>query len=272
MSANGDRERQRFASGANLRRRQRLLPTLLARLAVVAHGTQQTQRPLGKANRGAELHQRLVEIAGPRTLDERVGELPQRGFAGAISRGAFDGVKPREDPGHVSIDQRSLLAKGDRRDGSGGVATEAGQGAQPVHRLRQQAAMLRHDHLRRAVQIARTRVVAEPSPQAEHFGQRRACERVHRGKALEKAPVVGNHGADLRLLQHHLGDPDRVGILRRAPRQLALMPIEPADQSRAQRLHRLGGISAGATGGGVAGVAAPPGRPGKIPVSGGQLA
>jgi len=34
-------------------------------------------------------------------------------------------VEPREDAQHVAVDRRDALAEGDRRDGSGGVGTDA---------------------------------------------------------------------------------------------------------------------------------------------------
>ena len=74
------------------------------------------------------------------------------------------------------------------------------------------------DHLRAAVKIARAAVVAEPAPELHHAFERRG------GKRLEEALVIGNDGAHLGLLQHHLGQPDPIGVTVVLPGQI--MPAE----------------------------------------------
>src|SRR5581483_10223978 len=58
-------------------------------------------------------------------------------------------------------------------------------------------------------------------------------ERDEIGKASQEALVVRNHGADLRLLQHDLGQPDAIRIARVLPGQvLAPMHSLPGDHLR----------------------------------------
>ena len=120
---------------------------------------------------------------------------------------------PREHARDVAIDQRRVLAERQRGHRGGGVRSESGKRAQLRRRPWQRAAA----SLRRAVEIARARVVPEPAPEREHVVERRGRQRAQRGKAAEEAPVVGDHHLDARLLQHHLADPDAVRVARLLP-------------------------------------------------------
>ena len=74
---------------------------------------------------------------------------------------------------------------------------------------------------RRAVQAERAPVVAEPLPLADHLRRRRR-PRAPRASASARASEPARDDAlDLRLLQHHLADEDRVRIARPAPGQIA---------------------------------------------------
>ena len=86
--------------------------------------------------------------------------------------------------------------------------------------------------LRRALQVARARVIAQAAPQPQHLVLRRAGERGDIGEALEKALVIGNHRGDLGLLQHDFRDPDAIGVARALPGQVvaAVAPM-PGEQA-----------------------------------------
>ena len=64
-----------------------------------------------------------------------------------------------------------------REDRAGRRAADAGQRVQRVEVRRQLAAVLGDDDARRAPEIARARVVAEPGPEREHVVERRRRER-----------------------------------------------------------------------------------------------
>ena len=56
------------------------------------------------------------------------------------------------------------------------------------------------------------------------------------GKTLKEARVIAQHGRDLGLLQHDLGQPDPVGIARALPGQAtAAMAALPLDQAREEK-------------------------------------
>ena len=94
--------------------------------------------------------------------------------------------------------------------------------------------LFKHD-LRTAMQVARSRVVAEPRPVFEDGLDRRRGQRPDIGKALEKTLVVGNHRRHLRLLQRDLGQPDAVGIAGVLPGQVMAAALTlPADQARGE--------------------------------------
>src|SRR5687767_1710679 len=79
------------------------------------------------------------------------------------------------------------------------------------------------------LQIPRARVVTQPSPRRENVTQVGFGESLDGWKSLEKPMPVGNDRRDLCLLEHHLAHPDRVGIARSSPREVApgrFVPIE----------------------------------------------
>src|SRR5207245_2152189 len=92
------------------------------------------------------------------------------------------------------------------------------------------------DQPRRAVQVSAARVVAEPAPEPQHRFLARTGEGLHGGKALKEALVVRDDGRDLRLLEHHLREPDAVRIARALPRQVvAAMGALPVDELAGER-------------------------------------
>ena len=206
--------------------RQLVLPAGSRGLAEALDRADQTAR-LGRCtDRGAELHEALVEIAGRggrwQGRHERAGLGPQRLGAGR----RFDVVLDRRDAAEhardVAVDQRRALAERDRRDRAGGIRSDAGHRAQLGGSIGQRAAEPIAHRLGAGVQVARARVVAEAGPRREHGVERRAGERDHRRELLHPALPVRDHGRDPGLLQHDLAHPDRVGIAGPAPRQVAL--------------------------------------------------
>src|SRR4051812_44569116 len=96
--------------------------------------------------------------------------------------------------------------------------------------------MLGGDDLRATMQVACTAVVAESAPQRKDVVERRLREPEDVGKSLEKALVVAEHGGDLRLLQHDLGEPDAIRIPARLPWQrvaaVGALPLDDALRKR----------------------------------------
>lgn len=97
-----------------------------------------------------------------------------------------------------------------------------GKFAQRLDRVGQAPIELGHDLLRRAVKVARSRIITQPFPQLEHIVERRLCQRLRRRKALGESLKVWYNCNHLCLLQHRLADPDAVWVARLgSPRQVA---------------------------------------------------
>lgn len=74
-------------------------------------------------------------------------------------------------------------------------------------------------------------VVAEPLPLADHLRGGGSGESLDRRPTLEPGKVPRDHAGNLGLLEHHLGDEDRIWIVRPAPRKIvAAVSLEPAEQ------------------------------------------
>jgi len=219
----GAREHRQLALLLSLRDdRKRVLAAALGRRAEHRERTHEAAGRRRRAQRRAELHEALVEIARRVIVGERCDELagtrPQRPLPG----GRLDVVRDRVDPGEhardVAIDEWLALAVRDRRDRAGRVRPDARDATQLVRATRQLAVPLRGDHLGARLQVARARVVPEPGPRGEHVVERRDREVLHRRELRHPALPVRDHRLDARLLQHDLADPDRVRIARLAPR------------------------------------------------------
>src|SRR4029077_14373021 len=73
--------------------------------------------------------------------------------------------------------------------------------------------------LRSRVQVPAAGVVAQTAPELQHLVLRSRGQRLHGREATQEALVVRNDGAHLSLLEHHLGEPDAVGVARALPRE-----------------------------------------------------
>ena len=83
-------------------------------------------------------------------------------------------IMPREHALHVAVEDRAPLARGERGDRRGGGAAHARQRDDVVEPGWKDSAEALDDLLRGPMQVARTRVVAQPAPEREHVVQGRA--------------------------------------------------------------------------------------------------
>ena len=168
--------RARFAALA----RQRLLDPLPLRLAPLPPGAQRTGRRPRGADRGAEVEQRLGEVAGPRPgrgiRHEARGQRRQPRLRPRQRRRL--GRQPRHHPLHIAVHRHHRLVEGDRRDRRGGIGADPRQRPQALHILGE-AAACRHQP-GAGMQVAGAGVVAKPGPFLHHrrLGGRR--QRLHR--------------------------------------------------------------------------------------------
>ncbi len=131
------RAREEWELGHGLARcdhRQLGLAAFGRRDAVACERTGEAARLLGRAQRRAELHEALVEIAGCGGLGQRVHELggarPEQLAAGGGLDVELDPEHACEHPRDVAVDERHALVIGDRGDRARGVGPDAADRAQ----------------------------------------------------------------------------------------------------------------------------------------------
>lgn len=226
---------------ARLRARQFGLATRRASSAAPRERTRVAARALRRANGRAELHHRLVPLAGAGFGDQAAGERPELAFEQLRTERRVEFEKSREHPRDVAVDQRLGRIERDRQDGAGGVRTDAGQLAHERGLAWELAAVTLDQRLCRRVKVSRATVVPEPAPRPENVVLARGRERASVRKTRDEAPPVLDHRLDARLLEHRFADPDRVRIARATPRQVAMRDGVPRDELAPQRADLGGG-------------------------------
>ena len=63
-------------------------------------------------------------------------------------------------------------------------------------------------------------VIAQARPGADGLGDRRGGQIGQRRELFQEGAILRQHALDLRLLEHHLGDEDGVGVAGLAPGQM----------------------------------------------------
>jgi hypothetical protein len=191
----GPREQRQLVLGLTRRDDRQLVLAPAARgLALRGERAGEARRFGRRAQRRAELHQALIEIAGRGIGGERrhqlAGARPQRALPG----GGLDVVVDREHAGEhardVAVDERRAFAERDRRDRARGVPPDAGHLAELGRPARQRTAPALRDRLRTGVQVARARVT-EAGPRGEHVVERRIGERARGRKPRHQRSQYG---------------------------------------------------------------------------------
>ena len=140
-------------------------------------------------------------------------------------------ARPFLDAAHVRVHRQDFTAERKVLDRRRGVRPNAGKLPQIFRPA------LGSDLLCCAMQIQAAAVVAEPLPFPDDVRRRRGRECCHCRPPLQPSEVTRDHALDLRLLQHHFRDEDRVRVVRPPPRQVASVLGEPGEQGG---LHRPG--------------------------------
>ncbi|MNV62971.1 hypothetical protein D3C71_1555430 [compost metagenome] len=121
---------------------------------------------------------------------------------GGIAR---DAEVAREHAFHIAVQDGRALAIGERGNGRGGGAADAGQRGDGLGRGRKASVPVARNLLRATVQVPGAGVIAQAGPVRHHvfLGGRR--QRRHVREALQEAVVIGDDSGHLSLLQHDLG-------------------------------------------------------------------
>ena len=216
-------------------RQHRGIAPVIAQTQMLQRTVAAQRRAVRQADCGAQLHERLIEVARP-VLRQKRGKLPAHT---ALVFGIRDGceliVQPRGDAQHVAVHRRNRQAKGDRSDRAGGVFADAGQREQLIVIGRQFPAVFRADLDRSAVQIAHPGIVAQPLPELHIHALVRRSKRRNIRQRLHPAVKIAAHSLDARLLQHDLAHPHAVRRGPAAPRQIAVALIIPCEQRGSKR-------------------------------------
>ena len=135
------------------------------------------------------------------------------------------------DAVHVGVDRQDVSPEREVPDRRRRVRPDAGELGEIVRPA------LGRDLLRGTMEIQAAAVVAEPLPLPDDVRRRSSGERCDCRPPLQPGEITRDHALDLRLLQHHLRDEDRVRVLRPPPWQVASVLCKPGEQGG---LHRPG--------------------------------
>src|SRR4030095_1354966 len=183
--------------------------------ACVSHaiGLQRTDlaaRLLRTADRRAQVHHCLDEVAGPISRYYRFGEVPD--FAPELVKGMFqaiiDTAVASQNPRDVGIDRGNLLSEGNRGDRGRSIVSDARQSPKLVGRSGEGAPPRNLSSA--GNQIAGPRVVTKPRPFREALLVARSGKCLDMWPARDKTLEPRNHGCDRRLLEHDLAQPDAI--------------------------------------------------------------
>ena len=193
-----------------------------------AQGTQQAARIARGADRRAEVHHGLREIA--RALGRRDPRRRRTDRGPAARQRLGNREQPRHHPLDIGVDHHRAPPEGDRGDGGGGVIAHPRQAAQARLGIGKRAQF--RDRFGAGDQIARAGIVAEPRPGAHHLALVRRRQRRHARPAFGELREVRRDRRSGGLLEHHLGQPHAVwlgsgGARRRAPWQCARRAVVP---------------------------------------------
>ena len=171
-----------------------------------------------RADRRPQIHHRLRIITRAQIRRQAGGLCLQLGL-GSRQR-SRDFKQSRHDAFHIAIHHHFGAVKGNGGNGGGGVGADARQRDQTGMGIGKRAIMRFANRPRAFQQVAGTGVIAKPRPFAHHitiFGRRQRLNSWPAGNKAVKVPCYGPNGG---LLQHHFGQPHRIGV-----RALPRLPI-----------------------------------------------
>lgn len=129
-------------------------------------------------------------------------ECPQFFFNPECTRPALDRMEARQHTLYVAVQYGVARVMCKRKYRSRSGTTDAGQLHEQADVARQFAVMALTYNACGTLEVARACVVAQTRPQVQHLVERGGRKRGRIRKALHEAQIIGDDGADLRLLQH----------------------------------------------------------------------
>jgi hypothetical protein len=185
----------------------------------------------GYANERAKIEECGVEVTCVGCWEKTRCMLPKRFPAGVGIDGFAKIEKPRQHASGVGFNDRNRLIKGKAGHCMRGVFPDSGKLSHLLNSPWEVSAMPIHNRFCCGMEISRASVVAKalPRPKDLVFGSLR--KRGEIGKPVEPLVIIRDHGDDLRLLEHELGNQDCVRIADSAPGEIAPMPTIPTQQA-----------------------------------------
>lgn len=218
--------------GAKFEGGPRFLPGQDDRFGCAAENFQGTDFTLGPrtADERAQFHKRRIMLAGISAREDLRSGGPELLAAGARVDRRLQIEETGEDAGDVRFDDRDRLGEGEGRNGIRGVSANSGELLNRGKVFRENAGVLFHYGDGGRPQISSAGVVAEALPGVKDIIFRGGSEGGEIGEAAEPLLKIGDDGRDLGLLEHELGDEDRVGIGGSAPGKIASVFAIPVEE------------------------------------------
>ena len=215
---------------------------------VASNRTLDAFRRVGEADRRSQLHQRLIQVRA-RALSvhshsisgnhELFSQVPEALIGLWLFRVFGDGKGARENANDVPIEDRLRFIERNAANGARRITSDARQ-FDHISKISRKGPAKFHGHDPGCIlQIPRARIIAEPFPQLQNEVDVCSRKSTNVGQRLHPPLPIWNNGLDLGLLQHHLRNPDRIGIARPAPRQIARVRSIPAKEATDCLLHSL---------------------------------
>jgi|GEM_PF-12925 len=158
---------------------------------------------------------------------QRPRGLFQKSLSSRIGHGFPEIKQPGDDADDVRIEDGDSSIEGEGGNGSSRVGADARQLAQNLGIIGNAPPVPGNNLTRGPTEISGARVISKPFPELENLFLIRAGERNDVWELLHPSLVERDHRRDGGLLQHELGDQNRIGIAGATPRQVAAVFQEP---------------------------------------------
>ena len=149
-------------------------------------------------------------------------------------------ITPGNDTFDIAIHHIRALIKSNRADCSRRIRPQPRKLQKLFLVLRENAAVIAHNHLCARMKPACTTIIAKPRPQAHHIIQLGFRQSMDIRPTLEKFFKIRPHRRNGRLLEHDFGEPHMVGVrhlpFQGAPWQNAGMAVIPRQKPHGPRV------------------------------------
>ena len=241
MLKNAGRKKSGGDGDAGCQLRESPRTALLVRPACTSHRAHSAGRLASRsANRGPQFHQCLIQSGAPlvsqialsmsrsNQLRRHFPKLPVERLGFGVT---FQSKQPGQNSDDIPIQNGFRLIECDGGNGTRRVRTNPGKPQNSSRIPRENSSVIGHDLAGRSLKVASSGIIAQTFPEFQHqvcggFGQIS-----HGRQAFHPAIPIRDHRLNLSLLEHYLGNPNRIGITRPPPRQISGRPIKPPGQS-----------------------------------------